>query len=209
MFWKSFYDDDIQPEIQVAPREIIIDKKITHGRKHNYRWSISFSFSIGHLFSTHCALNYNDWRPLWPGGTQRFLGGCVPHGFPKVGSRERIFLEKGKMRGLGNKNLENLRLESWNFYWPQQRWRCTIFLKTENRGHMSGALMINWYARERRLAWKKRIITAEYPHTTFQCEYPPGSMEVFLPSPKWKSFSVHNNQTIKVEYWKRRKSFDR
>ena len=23
-----------------------------------------------------------------------FFGGCVPHGFPKVGSRERIFLEK-------------------------------------------------------------------------------------------------------------------
>ena len=31
----------------------------------------------------------------WPGGggTQLFFGGCVPHGFPKVGSRERIFLE--------------------------------------------------------------------------------------------------------------------
>ena len=28
------------------------------------------------------------------GGTQLFFGGCVPHGFPKVGSRERIFLEK-------------------------------------------------------------------------------------------------------------------
>ena len=25
------------------------------------------------------------------GGTQPFFGGCVPHGFPKVGSRERIF----------------------------------------------------------------------------------------------------------------------
>ena len=30
------------------------------------------------------------------GGTQLFffVGRCVPHGFPKVGSRERIFLEK-------------------------------------------------------------------------------------------------------------------
>ena len=34
----------------------------------------------------------------------------MPHGFPKVGSRERIFLKK--MTGLGNENLENLRLES-------------------------------------------------------------------------------------------------
>ena len=28
------------------------------------------------------------------GGTQLFLGGCVPHGFQNVGSREQIFLEK-------------------------------------------------------------------------------------------------------------------
>ena len=42
-------------------------------------------------------------RPPPPQST--FFGGCVPHGFPKVGSR----LEK--MRGLRN---ENLRLESWN-----------------------------------------------------------------------------------------------
>ena len=49
-----------------------------------------------------------------PGGALNFFfGGCVPHGFPKVGSRERIFLEK--LGGLGNENLENLRLESWNF----------------------------------------------------------------------------------------------
>ena len=30
-----------------------------------------------------------------PGGHSTFLfGGCVPRGFPKVGSRQRIFLEK-------------------------------------------------------------------------------------------------------------------
>ena len=30
-----------------------------------------------------------------PGGVLNyFFGGCVPHRFPKVGSRERIFLEK-------------------------------------------------------------------------------------------------------------------
>ena len=28
------------------------------------------------------------------GALNFFFGGCVPHGFPKVGSRERIFLEK-------------------------------------------------------------------------------------------------------------------
>ena len=30
-----------------------------------------------------------------------------------------------------------------------------FFLKIENRGHKSGALTVNWWARERRLAWKK------------------------------------------------------
>ena len=47
------------------------------------------------------------------GGTQLFFDGCMPHVFPKVGSRERIFLEK--WGGLGNETLENLCLESWNF----------------------------------------------------------------------------------------------
>ena len=28
------------------------------------------------------------------GGHSTFFGGCVPHRFPKVGSRELIFLEK-------------------------------------------------------------------------------------------------------------------
>ena len=36
----------------------------------------------------------NDILQRAPGGTQLFLGGCLPHGYLKVGSRERIFLEK-------------------------------------------------------------------------------------------------------------------
>ena len=36
--------------------------------------------------------HYDDTIPL--GALNFFFGGCVPHGFPKVGSRERIFLEK-------------------------------------------------------------------------------------------------------------------
>ena len=39
-----------------------------------------------------------NWRLNIPegegGGTQLFFGRCVPRGFPKVGSRERVFLEK-------------------------------------------------------------------------------------------------------------------
>ena len=44
-------------------------------------------------------------------GHSTFWGECVPYKFPKVRSREHIFLEK-KIRGLGNKNFENLSLES-------------------------------------------------------------------------------------------------
>ena len=37
------------------------------------------------------------WSVTWhalTGGGLNFFGGCVPHGFPKVESKERIFLEK-------------------------------------------------------------------------------------------------------------------
>ena len=43
----------------------------------------------------------------------------------------------------------------------------------ENGGHKSGALTVNWWARERRLAWKRGVMTAAHPHTPFQCECPP------------------------------------
>ena len=41
-------------------------------------------------------LEEQGWHPSTRGGGHStfFFGGCVPHGFPKVGSRERIFLEK-------------------------------------------------------------------------------------------------------------------
>ena len=50
-------------------------------------------FHINLLFgySRGCS-SQRYWNP--GGGTQLFFGGCVPHGFQNVGSRERIFLEK-------------------------------------------------------------------------------------------------------------------
>ena len=42
----------------------------------------------------------------------------------------------------------------------------------ENGGHKSGALTVNWLAKEQWLAWKKRVMTAAHAHTPFQCEYP-------------------------------------
>ena len=66
------------------------------------------------------------------GGHSTFLfGGCVPHGFPKVGSRERISLEK--MRGLGNNNLESLHIERWNFCQNKAE-NAKSVLKIENGG---------------------------------------------------------------------------
>ena len=48
---------------------------------------------------------------LGGGGTQLFFGGCVPHGFPKVGSRERIFLEKWGVLGTKIRKICVLRAE--------------------------------------------------------------------------------------------------
>ena len=111
-----------------------------------------------------------------PGGALNFfLGGCVPRGFQNVGSRERIFLKKNG--GLGNENLENFGSRELGF-WPKHGWKCKNFLKIENGGHKSGALTVNWWARERRLAWKKGIMTAAHPHTPFQCECPPRASTV-------------------------------
>ena len=61
-----------------------------------------------------------------------FFLGCVPHGFPKVESRELIFLEKWGV--LGTKNFENL--ASWELqFWPKQGWKCKIVLKIEKGAH--------------------------------------------------------------------------
>ena len=91
-------------------------------------------------------------KPIWP----HFSGGCVPHGFPKVGSRERIFLEKlGKICIFRVESLAKNTSENAIFV-----------LKIENgrrEGDMSimgGPLMVNWQTwgpRERRLSWKMRV----------------------------------------------------
>ena len=74
---------------------------------------------------------------------------------------------------LGNKNLEKFRSRELEF-WPKHGWKCKKIVKIENRGQESGTLMVNWWAREWRLAWKKGVMTAAHPHTPFQCECPPG-----------------------------------
>ena len=48
---------------------------------------------------------------LTRGGTQLFFGGCVPHGFPKVGSREWIFLQKWGVLGMKIQKICILRAE--------------------------------------------------------------------------------------------------
>ena len=111
------------------------------------------------------------------GATQLFLGGCVPRGFQNVGSREPIFLKKNG--GLGNENFEKVWSRELEF-WPKHGWKCKNFLKIENRGHESGTMTVNWWARERRLAWKKGIMTAAHPHTPFQCECPPPGILIHL-----------------------------
>ena len=110
-------------------------------------WWNTICRKIKFIYSIHTS--YKQWmKGKAPGGTQFFFGGCVPHRFPKVWSRERIFLE--------NEESWEQKFVSWELkFWPKQGWKCKICLKIENGGHMSGALTVNWYARERRLAWKR------------------------------------------------------
>ena len=69
-------------------------------------------------------------------GTLNFFGGCVPHGFPKVRSRERVYLE----------NSEYWEQKFWNFasrelkFWPKTRLKMQNFSKKVKMG-----------ARERRI----------------------------------------------------------
>ena len=52
-----------------------------------------FFYVISCVFWFHCIEIVSIPAP-GGGGTQLYFCGYVPHGFPKVGSRERIFLEK-------------------------------------------------------------------------------------------------------------------
>ena len=71
------------------------------------------------------------------------------------------------MRGLGNENLENLLLETWKAENAQ------IFKKIEKGVHerrIDGKLVDQGASTD----LKKSVMTAANPHTTFQCECPPG-----------------------------------
>ena len=113
-----------------------------------------FNFLSYPIIPTFYLLCYKTRWPCWGrgGGTQLFLGGCVPRGFQNVGSRERIFLEnwgswERKLEKFGSRELE---------FWPKQGWKFKNFIKIEKGGHKSGTLTVNWWARERQLAWKGR-----------------------------------------------------
>ena len=59
----------------------------------------------------HMSQHRSHFHPGGGGGTQLFFGGCVPHGFPKVGSREWIFLEKWGVLGTKIRKICVLRAE--------------------------------------------------------------------------------------------------
>ena len=73
-----------------------------------------------------------------PGGhSTSFWWVCVPHRFPKVGSREWIFLEKWGVLGM---KMCILRAEIL----AKTRLKTQNFCKKGKWGHRSGALMVNW-----------------------------------------------------------------
>ena len=58
------------------------------------------NYRIRHFLKVKIYLvNKSIQNPEGEGDIQLFFGGCVPHGFPKVGSRDRIFLEKWGVLG--------------------------------------------------------------------------------------------------------------
>ena len=124
-------------------------------------------------------------------GTQLFFGGCVPRGFQNVGSKERIYLEK---RGSWERKFGSRELE----FWPKHDWKCKNFQKFENGSHKSGALKLNWCVRERRMAWKKGVMTVGHPHTPFQCECPPGVVHSRL---GWNAGAVSLHKVLICFVW--------
>ena len=65
-------------------------------------------------------LNFGSEGDAGGGGHSTFFCGCVPHGFPKVRSKEQIFLEK----------FESSELK----FCPKQGLKCKKFQKIENGG---------------------------------------------------------------------------
>ena len=63
------------------------------------------------------------------GGSTHFLGGCANR-FPKIGYRERIFLEKWGV------SVWERKFASWVLkFWPKRGWKCISFqIKFENGG---------------------------------------------------------------------------
>ena len=78
-----------------------------------------------------------------PLGTPHFLVGMCRAGLPKVGSRERVSL---KNEGSWERKFGNFASLEPKF-WPKTRLKIQFFFKVENGGHMSGTLMVHWYAR--------------------------------------------------------------
>ena len=81
------------------------------------------------------------------------------------------------------------------------------FWKFKTGGHKSGALTVNWWARERRLAWKKGVMTAAHPHTPFQCECPPRQVLYCMVQSETDLLSqvVYEGLTIAKKWLKMRK----
>ena len=69
-------------------------------------------------FCSFALVHYSLLHNHQGGGTQLFFGGCVPHRFPKVGSREGIFLGT-KMCVLRAEILAKTRLKMHFLFFPK------------------------------------------------------------------------------------------
>ena len=103
--------------------------------------------------------------PRGRGPSTFFFGGYVLRGFPKVGSRERVFLKKWEVLGAKIHKVCILRAEIW----PKTRLKMHFFSqKIANGGHVSA----HWWqiGRLGSVGWPEkwdRVMTAAHPHTPF------------------------------------------
>ena len=105
---------------------------------------------------------YQGWlySMIWDGGHSTFfLVGMYRTGLQKLGLGSGISL---KNEGSCEQKFDTF--APWELkFWPKTRLRMQKISKNWTWGHMSGPLMVNWKARERRLAWIKGVMIAAHP----------------------------------------------
>ena len=114
------------------------------------------------------------WNAPGGGVVTKNLGRYVLPGLSKIGSPEPIFWLK---TGVSGTNFAKICV-SGTKNWQKLVLKCQIFSKNPSGGSEAGKRLEKVGLRSENLAWKKGVLRASRPHTTFQCECPPSPDEM-------------------------------